>query len=277
MIEILTSLKDSIARGYVEREVNQKRRGHLGASQIGKACSRELWYAFRWAARPDFSGRLLRLFQTGHLAEERLVADLRNAGLTVQDKDPNEKQFGFSDHGGHFSGSIDGVGWFENEWHLLEFKTCNDRRFQQLKTRGVQAFSDQHYGQMCIYMHYMRLNHAIYMSVNKNTDELYLERIGADSVIAKRLIAKAYYIITSSEPPARISEDPSHWECKFCGFSEICHHGAAAEANCRTCKYSKPLIYGPGGWDCACEYCVPDMIQDQKCAYHEFIDGLGGK
>ena len=76
----LTQFSDPIAEAiyeqYEKREATEKARTYLGASIIGKECSRALWYDFRWASREKFDGRMLRLFQTGHLAEGRFVNDL---------------------------------------------------------------------------------------------------------------------------------------------------------------------------------------------------------
>ena len=58
-------------------------RAHLGASLIGTECERAIWYSWRWATRARHAGQLLRLFQTGHMAEARFVADLRRIGVTV--------------------------------------------------------------------------------------------------------------------------------------------------------------------------------------------------
>ena len=44
-------------------------RGRLGASIIGRPCARQLWYSFRNLFDRTFSGRILRLFETGHLEE----------------------------------------------------------------------------------------------------------------------------------------------------------------------------------------------------------------
>jgi hypothetical protein len=64
-------------------------RQHLGASLIGGPCDRALWYAFRWITRAAQGGRMLRLFETGRLEEERLVRNLRRIGITVFDVDPD--------------------------------------------------------------------------------------------------------------------------------------------------------------------------------------------
>lgn len=58
-------------------------RDHLGGSMIGKVCDRELAYIFRWAKRPSFKGRMLRLFDRGHKEEFRFVEYLRNVGVEV--------------------------------------------------------------------------------------------------------------------------------------------------------------------------------------------------
>lgn len=59
-------------------------RRHLGGSMIGKACERELYYSFRWFKRPDFQGRMLRLFDRGHSEEFKNVALLRSVGIEVR-------------------------------------------------------------------------------------------------------------------------------------------------------------------------------------------------
>jgi len=85
-------------------------RTHLGASLIGTECTRAIWYSFRWVTRARHTGRILRLFQTGHLAEPRFVADLRRIGVTVLAVDPDTGgQWTLRDAGGHFGGSMDAV------------------------------------------------------------------------------------------------------------------------------------------------------------------------
>ena len=49
-------------------------REHLGASLLGHPCDRYLWLTFRWAVKPTFPGRLLRLFRRGHNEEDTVVS-----------------------------------------------------------------------------------------------------------------------------------------------------------------------------------------------------------
>src|SRR4051812_24610087 len=94
-----------------ERSAWEKGREHLGASIIGHECERYLWLTFRWAVRVQYAGQLLRLFETGQLEEARLVKNLRDAGVTVFEVDPDTgRQWAIRAVDGHFGGSADGIG-----------------------------------------------------------------------------------------------------------------------------------------------------------------------
>jgi len=68
----------------IENAAESGFREHLGGSLIGRPCLRELWYSFRWAKERKFKGRLLRLFNRGHLEEFRFVAYLESIGFEVR-------------------------------------------------------------------------------------------------------------------------------------------------------------------------------------------------
>ena len=112
-----------------EKSAEAGQRPHLGASELGHECERYLWLSFRWAKQPDFDGRMLRLFESGQLAEPRLIANLRAIGVEVSDRDEKGGQWRFSAVGGHVGGSMDGAALGLPEapktWHVLEFKTAN--------------------------------------------------------------------------------------------------------------------------------------------------------
>src|SRR5687768_13352697 len=174
---------DAIYAAYESRERGGFR-SHLGASIIGNECERSLWYSFRWATRVQHAGRLLRLFQTGHLEEARLVKDLRAAGVTVMDVDPNSgKQWSFAAVDGHFGGSADGIviGLLEapKTAHLLEVKTHNQKSFAALQKHGVEKSKPNHYAQMQVYLSMLGLERAFYLALNKNDETIHSERIEA--------------------------------------------------------------------------------------------------
>jgi len=252
-------------------------RDHLGASIIGKSCARALWYDFRWVTPARHAGRLLRLFETGQLEEDRMVRNLRATGATVLEVDPDTgRQFRVEAHGGHFGGSLDAValGILEapTTWHVVEFKTHSTKSFADLVAKGVVAAKPQHAAQMQVYMHLIGISRALYMAVCKDTDALHLERIEADHASAERLLEKAGRIIFAQRPPARISEDPAWFECRFCDHHAACHDGGGAAVTCRSCLHSTPV---EGGWHCARhDRRLAPAEQRAACDRHLFIPDL---
>ena len=259
-----------------EAAADDGHRPHLGASVIGHKCERYLWLTFRWAKSVRFSGRMLRLFSTGQLEEARIVADLRAIGVQVYDTDVDGKQWRVSDIGGHLGGSMDaavvGVPEAPKAWHVAEFKTHNQKSFDDLMKRRVQAAKPRHYAQMQVYMGLTEMDRALYVAVNKNTDDLYVERVEFDVVEFSRLIERARRVISAAEPPLRISTDPSWWECKMCDFAPLCHQTELPEVNCRTCAHSTPETDGDARWTCARHNTdLPLHIQHAGCEQHRYI------
>lgn len=240
-----------------EKRNKEHSRTYVGASGIGRECARELWYKFRWVSKEIFNGQKLRLFETGHLSEARFVADLRSIGAIVEDINPADgKQFGFTHHHGHMRGHMDGRAKHlpipgGNKPHVAEFKTHNDDSFKQVKKHGVQKSHPEHYAQMMWYMGKTKYERAIYLAVNKDTEELYYERIKFDLIEFEKINAKAERVIFSDTPPAKISEDPKFFVCNMCWFKDVCHGHKAPTISCRTCVHSTPEKYGNDGvWSC---------------------------
>ena len=242
----------AIYQRYEENRRNAHR-PHLGGSQIGNNCTRALWYQFRWAFTEQHEGRILRLFETGEREELRVIQNLRAAGCTVWDRDPHTgQQFRYTAHGGHFALSLDGVveGLPESSKpHTLEVKTMSEKHFKTLQNLGVATAKPVYYAQCQIGMHLSGLDRCLFIVVNKNTDEIYAERLRVDHAFAKGLLEVAHKIIFAEHPPIKISNDPAWFECKFCPYHSICHGDGAAELNCRTCAFS--TAEEAGGWTCA--------------------------
>ena len=238
---------------------SQASRGYLGASQIGKECERYLWYCFRvLGGKPSFDGRMYRLFETGNLAEARFVAELRGIGCEVHEVGEDGKQIAVSALGGHFKGHMDGVALGIPEapktWHVLEFKTHNAKSWEKLRSVGVKAAKPEHYAQMQVYMGLAGLTRALYLAVNKDTDELYDERIEFNAKEFKIFMAKAERIIRANEPPLRISTRPDDFRCKFCDAFDACW-GNEAKAVCLPCKSCR-----------SCCHATPEIDKDEDWA-----------
>lgn len=217
-------------------------RNHLGASMVGRECAREIWYGFRWTTQKNFDGRMLRLFNRGHLEEPRMVALLMMVGCQVWQYDERGKQFRLSKgHKGHGGGAIDGVVKGVPDMPevamLTEFKTHGDKSFVKLKEDGLLKAKWEHYVQMQTCMGELNLSHGLYMAVNKNTDELHAEIVKYDATQHQRSQQRTILIIDSKTPPPRIGKDETFFKCKFCDHRPVCHLKAPATVTCRTCKH----------------------------------------
>lgn len=256
----------------------QEHRPHMGASLIGHECERYVWLTWRWALKPEFKGRILRLFDTGKREEFRLLEELRGIGATVWDVDPQTgDQWRVSACNGHFGGSLDGVAKGVPEAPkspcVLEFKTHSDKSFNELVKQRVQIAKPQHYDQMQVYMGLMEIDRALYMAVNKNTDDLYTEWVHFDNDRFFILKERAQFLIDLPNPPAKLNEDPAFYICKWCSMWRFCHGGLAAEANCRTCCHATPVENS--AWHCQMHNKnVTTEQQREGCDQHLMIPSL---
>jgi hypothetical protein len=250
-----------VAQGKVMPHMKDAYRGadegfrtHLGSSIIGKTCAREIWYGWRWFKKPRFSGRMLRLFNRGHLEEARFIAMFLSVGFQFYQQDANGNQFRISELGGHFGGSGDGVVLGipdvpSGQPCLAEFKTHGDNPFKKLMKFGVQISKFEHYVQMQTYMRKMKINYAIYCAINKNTDEIYMEIITLDTLIADQFLERGKTIVMMRQIPDRIQHASMGFEeCRWCDFQDICLMNDKPDRNCRTCFNAVPKE--DGTWWC---------------------------
>lgn len=253
-------------------------RSHMGASLIGAECARAIWYGFHWTIKPKFQGRLLRLFNRGHLEEARFIALLLMIGCEVYQQDANGKQFRISDAGGHLGGSGDGVviGLPElpqGQPAVIECKTHSDKSFKALQVNGVKEAKFQHYVQMNLYMYKMGIPVALYMAVNKNDDDLYLEIVYLDIKVAEAYLNRGIELVFMPTPPKKLNSSPGFYKCKWCDQRPVCHLKAAPAINCRTCKYSAAAP--DGTWTCGntqdrlTATVIPKEVQLTGCPLYE--------
>lgn len=266
--------------GDAYRDEEDGFRTHLGGSLLGRACSRELWYGFRWSRKPKFDGKTLRLFNRGHLEEGRFIALLLMIGCEVIQQDENGNQLRISHAGGHVGGSLDGIVINIPDVPsgmpvLTEFKTHGDKSFQKLVKEGVRSAKFEHFVQMNLYMKKRGLGAALYLAVNKNTDALYGEIVPFVNDTADQFFDRGEQIVFMGVPPKKINESPGWFECTFCDFKAICHGGSAVDMNCRTCQYSTPQ--SDGTWICEHDS-IPYMITKEQqlkgCSNYELMRAL---
>jgi len=255
-----------------EQRRDDKPRPYLGASQIGEACARKLWLSFRWAGAEQFEGRMLRLFQRGEQEEVQLFGELRAIGVQIEGE-----QHAVQACGGHFRGHLDGAGLGFEEgpktWAVIEVKTSNAKGFKEIQSKGCQVAKPLHWAQMQAYMGLTGMTRAMYFVTNKETDEIYEERLHFDKDAFDNLMAKAERIVFAAEPPPKISDDPSWFACRFCPFHAQCHGEARAAVTCRSCAHSTPTATGE--WHCAqFDVPIPEDMQREGCGEHRYIPVL---
>ena len=224
------TINEHIDAAIVAKHAKQERRKYLGASSLGKACSREIQYEYLQTPREKgFSGRVLRIFALGHNLEDKIVKDFRNAGYDLRNE-KNGEQFGFSTAGGKISGHIDGVlcGGPEGIEYpaLWECKTMAEKKYNDFVKNGVAKSHPVYAAQVAMYQAYMNLteNPAVLTSVNKNTSAYHHEIIPFNPQLAQETSDKAVNILQAGDVMLpRISDDPGWWQCRFCDFQRRCH------------------------------------------------------
>lgn len=250
-------------------------RSHMGASLLGGECPRAIWYDFRWHTKAKFDGRMLRLFNRGHLEEARFIALILTIGAQVFQQDAQGKQFRISHAHGHVGGSGDGVtlgipDLAEGVYCLTEFKTHGSKSFTELAGKswrahvdnygrtnakpfdgkGVRVAKFEHYVQMQLYMYKMGLPIALYLAVNKDTDDIYGELIVLDKETAEQFLDRGEKLVFMDKAPRRICESVGSYKGMFCNHKGVCLQRATPDRNCRSCEFAEPLAEDGAKWKC---------------------------
>lgn len=227
-----------------ERE-GQTPREYLGGSRLGVECERALQFEYRHTpADPgrEFSGRLLRVFEVGHVLEDLAVRWLRLIGFDLYTRKAQGGQFGFSVAGGRIRGHVDGIlnggpaSLGMGYPALWECKTMNDKSWRDTVKNGVVASKPIYAAQMSVYQAYMEpsvpgisQNPALFTAINKDSQEVWCELVPFDGALAQRMSDRAVRVISATEAGEtlpRLSTTPTHQECRRCSWQDRCWGGS---------------------------------------------------
>jgi hypothetical protein len=278
----------------IEKAQSRVPRPYLGMSEIGHACDRKHWYSFHWSFELDFPADALKRFEDGRHGEDIQAARLRLVeGIDLQTFDPDTgRQFKFVDCSGHFSGHCDGMihGLLQAPatWHIWEHKQTEEKKQAKLdKLKGGEGEKDAlakwdatYYAQAILYMHYSGLDRHYLTCATPGGRRTISTRTESDPVAALQLIARAERIIRSQVPPPKLHHDPDAkmaFECRYCAALGICHQGAWARRNCRTCLHAEAIVDGSLDARWYCHRHESDIsLDDQRkgCDLHRFIPEL---
>ena len=247
----------------------------IAVSDAIHSCDRYLFYKLHWAAEPrPTDGPGASRLKTGLYWEDRLIDDLARIGCIF-----DNHQLRVQLAGGWLRGRVDATATGFREApvaeHLVECKSLKAEKFRAVVKHGVQKAIPEHYAQSQLYAHALGVNRIAYWCVNKDTDERHLERIHADPVYAMQIVSRIERIAALQEPPAKLHENPHAkmaWECGFCPALAICHDGAFARRNCRTCLRS---TLTPEALTCERDGSVRKYeAQQAGCEHHRYMPGL---
>lgn len=247
----IENLVESIFKKKEEDFLKSSKRTHLGASQIGKFCDREIYYGLHSTTNVPKEGRMLRLFETGNQQEYRIALELKQLGIEVMIEVDNIhiknmllesgiraglkgelSEMHFED--GNFKGSLDMLtrGWEENKEELFntEIKTFSNKKFDLFKASGVKTSNYVYYVQAQMYMGFKNLNRTILIGVNKDTDNIHSEVIHLDLDVFNLFRDRAKSILNMTITPERPSAftGECYWDahnvrgCKYCDYKQKC-------------------------------------------------------
>ena len=239
-------------------------RPYLGLSAVGDECLRKTFFTWRFAKIQSFPGRILRLFNRGHKEESNFVDLLRGANYkTIEVDIKTGKQFEIVWYDGHVKGHCDGFAFINDEWHLLEMKTANNKswlKFQRAKDLSVSDY--RYYSQMQAYMNGFKVKKGLFMMVNKDNDNIYLEFINYDKGTVSSVKEKCIELCSTTIIPEGCSPSGAYYKCGYCWYKEICFGDEQPESNCRMCQYVELEIKGK--WSCKLTKKLLPIVKQRK-------------
>lgn len=227
----VTSLVDA---GLQRQRASQSPRDYLGASRLGVSCERALQYELAKApvdAGRETDGRILRIFERGHVMEDCMVDWLRAAGFDLRTRRANGEQFGFSAIDGRLQGHIDGVivGGPEGFGYpaLWETKCLGSKSWRDLQKNGVAVSKPIYHAQVVLYQAYLQLHEhpAIFTAINADSMEIYTELVPFDAALAQRMSDRGLRVISATQAGEllpRAYQDQTHFECRMCSWQDRC-------------------------------------------------------
>lgn len=240
----------------------EPKRDYLGGSSLGhpmakqpwdRGCDRAAWFGYHKysPARPR-SAALYRMADMGHAIEGINLMNMRAAGFTVLEVDPQtKKQFGFelarhpetgfARYQGHADGIVTAgpalIGGEKDGLRLKypflwESKGMKNAKWEKFKAEGLENSHPVYYGQLQQYMNFLNLyqNPAMIMITNRDSGDTYPEFIRFSQRHAQATIDRAARVLEAKGPLVleRASDDYEKLQCRFCDFKDHCK---AAEQN----------------------------------------------
>ncbi len=206
-------LKELIDQFYLDSQKNRERT-RFYITDAGK-CQRATFFKFKNAPRKAIEARILRLFDHGdyiHMLIMKALLSVRDIQVVTSEVSTPPKEF--------ISGRADAIISDGKQLYVLDIKSMNSMIFRNLKSP-----KEDNIDQIQLYLHSFKIKKGILLYVNKDTQELKEFLVDYDTARAKRLLGELAELkikIDSNVIPARLSDWPKNWQCRYCSYKAIC-------------------------------------------------------
>ena len=207
-------------------EVNTRQ--YLGASSIGSECLRRMQYD--WLVNSVHPLRTRDIFQRGHVFERLSRKHLANAGFRFAPDD----ELGFSALDGLLRGHADGIiiagpdlpGAYLIFPCVWEHKCLGTKGWRAIERDGLEKAYPQYHAQVLLYQAYLDVTAPALLTVtNADTCERLHLLVPFNAERAQAWSDRAVSVIEATragELLPRFTDNPEHWQCRFCSHRERC-------------------------------------------------------
>lgn len=209
------------------QNIHHERRHYVGASGIGRNCSRSIWYDYQGIKGLPLTAQEERTMEIGHRLEGMVIDYIVGAGFRIETAvNTNNYLLCSDDEVPQFSGHMDGILYLnDNIPVVLEIKTAKAERFEKYvkEDDGVKVWSPVYYAQLQSYMGMTGLKDALFCIINKNNSDWRMEWVKYDDIFYHELKVKAAMIAMLEKAPEKINQSPYYYVCQQCRYKKICH------------------------------------------------------
>ncbi len=237
------AINQMIDMALVTEKKSEQPRDYLGGSRLGHDCERQLQFEYLNTPRDTpLTGKNCKHFEIGHILEDMIARWLKLAGFELIQVEPVGQQLGKQFEATY---SIDGFEKSPIRMHrdgiivsgppildypcLWECKGMMNKYWIQCRDKGLMTANPDYYGQVQVYQKCFALNEnpALFTAINKDTFDLYHEKIDHTPAIAQKLLERGERIVKACRRGAllpRIASNPSFYKCKpgWCAWSTRC-------------------------------------------------------
>jgi len=277
-IGLMLSPTIELLRSDLEKNADKNLPYSLEIESCGSDCQRKKWFQFHWVLNAKKSAEELSINSMAESAKDRILDRLYRAGVNVKKLDHRtDKKWKAECFNGHVAGEIDaiimsGLPDSPNKEHILFVSSMSDSEFKDIGEKGILNHDIEKFRTIQVYMFLFGIERAFFVAENRNTGELFTDRVRLDKNLAGIIIGGFESVIQANTMP----DAKTKLECDSCTYKALCDGESCAAKNCRTCLHSTPLLDGDKvAWKCErYNQNVPAEYQSKGCDNHLFIPCL---